>query len=124
MNCFFFGFRIGISIDRFSILFLVLELIIFPLVVLSIQKEKHLSENMESQYLYGLLLILLSLTFVFCVDDLLVLFIFFELSVVPFFFFMGVLGGAKRKLYAFLLLFFFTLFGSVCLDIIKKKWFF
>jgi len=61
----FFGFRIGILIDKFSLLLIVLELIIFPLVLLLIERESKLTAKTESQYLIGLSLILLSITLVF-----------------------------------------------------------
>jgi proton-translocating NADH-quinone oxidoreductase chain M len=49
---------------------------------------------------------------IFFVIDILLLFIFFELIVLPLFFFVGVWGSRDRKIYASYLLFIYTLLGS------------
>ena len=77
-------------------------------------------ERREKEYYVLLLLLQTSVLGVFCAADLFLFFLFFEVSLVPMYFLIGIWGG-ERRLYAAIKFFLYTLVGSVglLLGIIK-----
>jgi NADH-quinone oxidoreductase subunit M len=77
-------------------------------------------EKREKEYYALLLLLQTSVLGVFCAADLFLFFLFFEVSLVPMYFLIGIWGG-ERRLYAAIKFFLYTLAGSVglLLGIIK-----
>jgi len=66
----------------------------------------------EKEYYALLLLLQTSVLGVFCAADLFLFFLFFEVSLVPMYFLIGIWGG-ERRLYAAIKFFLYTLAGSV-----------
>src|SRR5256714_10351232 len=77
-------------------------------------------EKREKEYYVLLLLLQTSVLGVFAAGDLFLFFLFFEVSLVPMYFLIGIWGG-ERRLYAAIKFFLYTLVGSVglLLGIIK-----
>jgi NADH-quinone oxidoreductase subunit M len=69
-------------------------------------------EKREKEYYALLLLLQTSVLGVFCAADLFLFFLFFEVSLVPMYFLIGIWGG-ERRLYAAIKFFLYTLAGSV-----------
>jgi NADH-quinone oxidoreductase subunit M len=69
-------------------------------------------EKREKEYYVLLLLLQTSVLGVFCAADLFLFFLFFEVSLVPMYFLIGIWGG-ERRLYAAIKFFLYTLAGSV-----------
>src|SRR5689334_1480909 len=66
-----------------------------------------------SLYLSLITIMIFCLINLFLVTDILLLFIFFELVILPLFLLIGILGSRDRKIYAAYLLFIYTLLGSI-----------
>jgi NADH-quinone oxidoreductase subunit M len=69
-------------------------------------------QKREKEYYVLLLLLQTSVLGVFCAADLFLFFLFFEVSLVPMYFLIGIWGG-ERRLYAAIKFFLYTLVGSV-----------
>jgi NADH-quinone oxidoreductase subunit M len=69
-------------------------------------------QKREKEYYVLLLLLQTSVLGVFCAGDLFLFFLFFEVSLVPMYFLIGIWGG-ERRLYAAIKFFLYTLAGSV-----------
>jgi NADH-quinone oxidoreductase subunit M len=69
-------------------------------------------QKREKEYYALLLLLQTSVLGVFCAADLFLFFLFFEVSLVPMYFLIGIWGG-ERRLYAAIKFFLYTLAGSV-----------
>ncbi len=69
-------------------------------------------QKREKEYYVLLLLLQTSVLGVFCAGDLFLFFLFFEVSLVPMYFLIGIWGG-ERRLYAAIKFFLYTLVGSV-----------
>ena len=69
-------------------------------------------QKREKEYYALLLLLQTSVLGVFCAADLFLFFLFFEVSLVPMYFLIGIWGG-ERRLYAAIKFFLYTLVGSV-----------
>ena len=69
-------------------------------------------QKREKEYYVLLLLLQTSVLGVFCAADLFLFFLFFEVSLVPMYFLIGIWGG-ERRLYAAIKFFLYTLAGSV-----------
>lgn len=103
------GVDYHVSVDGISILFLFLTAAIGFLSVLASWS----SIEMRVKEYYALLLLLQSAMYgVFVAQDLLLFFVFFEFSLVPMYFLIGIWGAANR-LYAAIKFFLYTLAGSV-----------
>jgi NADH-quinone oxidoreductase subunit M len=111
------GARYQMGVDGVSVLLIWLTTLLGLISALSswdyIQKR-------EKEYYALLLLMQTTITGVFCAMDLFLFFLFFELSLVPMYFLIGIWGGPD-KLYAAIKFFLYTLLGSVVmlLGIIK-----
>lgn len=109
-NCKFGDFWVTFGIDAVSFLFVYLTALLVPLCLLFGWNNNNSVESSIS-----LLSIELLLLCAFLVWDVLFFYIFFELILVPFFVFIGILGYRKRRIHAAYLLFFYTVFGSLFL---------
>ena len=98
-----------IGIDSISLLLLILNTIIFLLI--SIHAYGVVTEKM-SQYLGAFLILCGVINGVFCALDLLLFYIFFEVTLIPMFILIGIWGG-PNKIYASTKFFLYTLFGSL-----------
>ncbi|MBO0344544.1 NADH-quinone oxidoreductase subunit M [Roseibium limicola] len=101
------SYRMGV--DGISILFVVLSAFLMPFCILasweSVQKR-------VKEYMIAFLVLETLMIGVFCAQDLLVFYVFFEAGLIPMFLIIGVWGGARR-VYASYKFFLYTLLGSV-----------
>ena len=106
----FLNLKISFGFDGVSLFFFVLTNLLMFLCFLFIWHEKILKE-----YTLNLLIIQLLLLLVFSVLDLFFFYIFFEAILIPMYFLIGFWGSRERRVRATYLLFFYTLFGSLCM---------
>ncbi|MCB1025950.1 MAG: NADH-quinone oxidoreductase subunit M, partial [Acidobacteria bacterium] len=98
-----------IGIDGFSFWLVILTTFIMPIAVLS---TWHAVEKHHTAFFAFLLLLESAMLGVFVSLDLLVFYLFFEASLVPMFFLIGIWGGSNR-IYAAVKFFIFTALGSL-----------
>ena len=101
------NFHLGI--DGLSLWLVVLTTFIMPISILS---TWHAVEKRPTAFYVFLLLLEAAMIGVFVSLDLLVFYLFFEASLIPMFFLIGILGGDNR-IYAAVKFFIFTMFGSL-----------
>jgi NADH-quinone oxidoreductase subunit M len=101
------GFHIGV--DGISILMLLLTTFLTPIAILSTWKA--ISENVRG-FMILFLLLETGLTGVFLSLDLALFYIFWEFTLIPMYFLIGVWGG-ERRVYAAFKFFLYTLAGSL-----------
>src|SRR5215212_4976201 len=103
------GARYQMGVDGVAVLLILLTTLLGWIASLSsweyIQKR-------EKEYYALLLLLQTSVLGVFCAADLFLFFLYFEVSLVPMYFLIGIWGG-ERRLYAAIKFFLYTLVGSV-----------
>jgi NADH-quinone oxidoreductase subunit M len=111
------GARYQMGVDGVSVLLIWLTTLLGLISALS---SWNYIQKREKEYYALLLLMQTTITGVFCAMDLFLFFLFFELSLVPMYFLIGIWGGPD-KLYAAIKFFLYTLLGSVVmlLGIIK-----
>ena len=101
--------RYLIGIDGFSLLLVLLTTFLGPIIVLC--SWTYITESTKGYY--ALLLILQTgMTGVFCAFDVLLFYIFFELTLIPMYFLIGIWGG-ERRIYAALKFVIYTMAGSL-----------
>jgi len=100
-----------VSLDGISLPFLLLTTFMFPFCFLSVWKKR----TKIKTYLCVLFFLEFSILGVFLTNDLLFFFVFFECSLFPMFFMIGVWGSGINRLVASYYYFFFTAIGSVFL---------
>ena len=98
-----------VGVDGLSIWLVILTTFIMPISVLS---TWHAVEKRPTSFYVFLLLLESAMIGVFVTLDLLVFYLFFEASLVPMFFLIGIWGGDNR-IYAAVKFFIFTAFGSL-----------
>ncbi|HEX8289974.1 MAG TPA: NADH-quinone oxidoreductase subunit M [Pyrinomonadaceae bacterium] len=98
-----------IGIDGLSLWLVILTTFIMPIAVLS---TWHAVEKRHAAFYAFLLLLESAMIGVFCSLDLLVFYLFFEASLVPMFFLIGIWGGENR-IYAAVKFFIYTALGSL-----------
>lgn len=101
------NFHLGV--DGLSLWLIILTTFIMPISILS---TWHAVEKRPAAFYVFLLLLESAMIGVFCSLDLLVFYLFFEASLVPMFFLIGIWGGANR-IYAAVKFFIFTALGSL-----------
>src|SRR5262245_22586453 len=103
------GARYQMGVDGVAVLLIVLTTLLGAIAALSsweyIQKR-------EKEYYVLLLLLQTAVIGVFCSMDMFLFYLFFEVSLVPMYFLIGIWGGENR-LYAAIKFFLYTLVGSV-----------
>jgi NADH-quinone oxidoreductase subunit M len=102
-----FGLKLGC--DSVSLWLVLLTAFLTPLAIWS--SFASIRER-EKQYYAWMLLLLVALLGVFVARDLLLFYVFFELTLIPMFFIIGIWGGPERR-YAAAKFFLFTFAGSV-----------
>lgn len=100
-------FRLGV--DGLSILMVVLTTTLMPIVVLS--SYGHVHERVK-EFLIWLLVMETGMLGVFLSLDLVLFYVFWEVSLVPLYFIVGIWGG-ERRLYATIKFFLYTVAGSL-----------
>lgn len=101
--------RYHIGIDGISLWLVLLTTLIMPIAVLS--SWTAVEERQPSYYIF-ILLLEAAMIGVFVALDLLVFYLFFEASLVPMFFLIGIWGG-KKRIYAAVKFFIYTAIGSL-----------
>jgi NADH-quinone oxidoreductase subunit M len=111
------GARYQMGVDGVAVLLILLTTLLGWIASLS---SWEYIQRREKEYYALLLLLQTSVLGVFCSADLFLFFLFFEVSLVPMYFLIGIWGG-ERRLYAAIKFFLYTLAGSVglLLGIIK-----
>lgn len=111
------GARYQMGVDGVAVLLIVLTTL---LGLLAAASSWNYIQKREKEYYALLLLLQTAVVGVFTSMDLFLFFLFFEVSLVPMYFLIGIWGG-ERRLYAAIKFFLYTLFGSVVmlLGIIK-----
>ncbi len=103
-----FGIHFSLGVDGISAPLIVLACLVVPIVVVT---TKHIGENLK-EYLVLLLLMEVGMVGVFAATDLVLFYVFFELTLVPLYFLIGIWGG-ERRVYAAFKFFLFTAAGSL-----------
>src|SRR3989440_5069973 len=111
------GARYQMGVDGVALLLIVLTTLLG--LIASLSSWKYI-EKREKEYYVLLLLLQTAVVGVFASMDLFLFYLFFEVSLVPMYFLIGIWGG-ERRLYAAIKFFLYTLVGSVglLLGIIK-----
>jgi NADH-quinone oxidoreductase subunit M len=103
------GARYQMGADGVAVLLIVLTTLLG--VIASLSSWKYI-EKREKEYYVLLLLLQTAVVGVFSAMDLFLFYLFFEVSLVPMYFLIGIWGG-ERRLYAAIKFFLYTLVGSV-----------
>jgi NADH-quinone oxidoreductase subunit M len=103
------GARYQMGVDGVAVLLIVLTTLLG--VIASLSSWKYI-EKREKEYYVLLLLLQAAVVGVFASMDLFLFYLFFEVSLVPMYFLIGIWGG-ERRLYAAIKFFLYTLVGSV-----------
>ncbi|MDT7780098.1 MAG: NADH-quinone oxidoreductase subunit [Acidobacteriota bacterium] len=103
------GARYQMGVDGVAVLLVLLTTLLG--VIASLSSWEYIQKR-EKEYYALLLLLQTSVLGVFCAADLFLFFLFFEVSLVPMYFLIGIWGG-ERRLYAAIKFFLYTLVGSV-----------
>ncbi len=102
------GIQYFLTVDGISIVLLALSALLTMLAVLASWKV----ENKPGFYFSMILLLEVGMNGVFCAEDFVLFYVFWELVLVPMYFLIAVWGGPRRQ-YASIKFFLYTLFGSV-----------
>ena len=103
------GARYHIAVDGISLWLVLLTTLLMPIAVLSSWTAVH---KRQLAYYVFLLILQSAMTGVFVSLDLLLFYLFFEASLVPMFFLIGIWGG-ERRVYAAIKFFIYTAVGSL-----------
>ena len=104
-----FGIKFLMGVDAISLWLLVLTAVLTPISILA--SYNYIKERQPEFYAWMLILHAAMLG-VFCARDILVFYLFFEFTLIPMFFIIGIWGGAERRKAAGKF-FLFTFAGSV-----------
>jgi NADH-quinone oxidoreductase subunit M len=103
------GARYHVGVDGISLWLVLLTTLLMPIAVLSSWTAIH---KRELSYYVFLLILASAMTGVFVSLDLLLFYLFFEASLIPMFFLIGIWGG-ERRVYAAVKFFIYTAVGSL-----------
>ncbi|MDX2078299.1 MAG: NADH-quinone oxidoreductase subunit M [bacterium] len=108
-----FGISYYVGVDGISMLMVLLTTIIMPIAVLA-SFSTHVIEERGRVKLYYMFMMLLewAMLGVFMVQDLIIFYIFWEVTLVPMYFLIGIWGGEQR-VYAAVKFFLYTMAGSI-----------
>ena len=101
--------RYLVGVDGFSLLLVLLTTFLGPIVVLC--SWSYIKESSKGYYIL-LLILQTGMTGVFCAFDVLLFYIFFELTLIPMYFLIGIWGG-ERRIYAAIKFVIYTMVGSL-----------
>ena len=97
------------GVDGISVLFIILTTSLMPLCILASWESIKIRVR---EYMVAFLVLETLMIGVFCAQDLLIFYLFFEAGLIPMFLIIGIWGGARR-VYASFKFFLYTLLGSV-----------
>ncbi|MEC8030261.1 MAG: NADH-quinone oxidoreductase subunit M, partial [Pseudomonadota bacterium] len=97
------------GLDGISVLFIILTTSLMPLCILASWESIKIRVR---EYMVAFLILETLMIGVFCAQDLLLFYLFFEAGLIPMFLIIGIWGGARR-VYASFKFFLYTLLGSV-----------
>ena len=97
------------GVDGISVLFIILTTSLMPLCILASWES---IKTRVREYMVAFLVLETLMIGVFCAQDLLLFYLFFEAGLIPMFLIIGIWGGARR-VYASFKFFLYTLLGSV-----------
>jgi NADH-quinone oxidoreductase subunit M len=103
------GFHFDLGVDSISLMLIALTVFLTPLAILA--SFGSIKER-ESEYYAWMLVLLMAMNGVFLARDLLLFYVFFELTLIPMYFIIGIWGGSERR-FAAIKFFLFTFAGSV-----------
>ena len=103
------GFKFSLGIDSISLWLIVLTSLLMPL---SLAASWENIRQRRKEYFAWMLLLQFAMTGVFMARDLLLFYVFFELTLIPMFFIIGIWGGSQRQ-HAAVKFFLFTFSASV-----------
>ncbi|MBZ0288263.1 MAG: NADH-quinone oxidoreductase subunit M [Anaerolineae bacterium] len=107
------GISFYVGVDGLSILLIILTTFIMPLAILSSFKAHVLHERgREKLYYVFMLLLEFAMIGVFMAQDLFMFYIFWEITLVPMYFLIGI-WGAEERIYAAIKFFLYTMAGSI-----------
>jgi NADH-quinone oxidoreductase subunit M len=108
-----FGVSYYVGIDGIGLIMILLTTFIMPLAIL-FSFTSHIFEERGREKLYYLFMLLLqwAMIGVFAAQDLVIFYIFWEVTLVPMYFLVGIWGGDQR-VYAALKFFLYTMAGSI-----------
>src|SRR5688500_6785821 len=103
------GFEFRLGVDAISLFLVLLTVILAPL---AIGASASSITTREKEYYAWMLVLLAAMNGVFLARDLLLFYVFFELTLIPMFFIIGIWGGPERR-FAAGKFFLFTFGGSI-----------
>jgi NADH-quinone oxidoreductase subunit M len=108
-----FGISYYVGVDGVSLLLVILTTFIMPIAVLA-SFRTHALEERGRQKLYYMLMLMLewAMLGVFVVQDLIIFYVFWEITLVPMYFMIGI-WGAEQRVYAAVKFFLYTISGSI-----------
>jgi NADH-quinone oxidoreductase subunit M len=108
-----YGISYYVGVDGLSILLVILTTFIMPLAILS-SFQSHLFHERGRERLYYVFMLLLewAMIGVFVAQDLFLFYIFWEVTLVPMYFLIGI-WGAEQRIYAAIKFFLYTMAGSI-----------
>jgi NADH-quinone oxidoreductase subunit M len=107
------GISFYLGVDGISILLIVLTAFIMPLAILSSFRAHVIHERGREKLYYAFMLLLeFAMLGVFMAQDLFVFYIFWEITLVPMYFLIGI-WGAEQRIYAAIKFFLYTMAGSI-----------
>ncbi|MGV2437856.1 MAG UNVERIFIED_CONTAM: hypothetical protein LVT10_25690 [Anaerolineae bacterium] len=108
-----FGINYYVWVDGLSLLLVILTTFIMPIAIMS-SFHAHVIEERGRAKLYYIFMLLLewAMIGVFVVHDLFVFYVFWEITLVPMYFLIGIWGGEERR-YASIKFFLYTMAGSI-----------
>jgi NADH-quinone oxidoreductase subunit M len=108
-----FGVSYFVGVDGVSVLLIVLTGFIMPVAIFA-SMASHIFEDRGREKIYYIFMMLLEWAMLgaFMIQDLIVFYIFFEITLVPMYFLIGI-WGSEQRVYAAVKFFLYTLAGSV-----------
>jgi NADH-quinone oxidoreductase subunit M len=108
-----FGIGYYVGIDGLNLILVILTTFIMPIAILaSFSAHVIVERGREKLYYLFMLLLLWAMLGVFVIQDLIIFYVFWEVTLVPMYFLIGIWGGEKR-VYAAVKFFLYTMAGSV-----------
>ncbi len=102
-----------VGVDGLSILLIILTTFIMPIAILFSFRQHVLVERGRQKLYYGFMLLLeFAMLGVFVAQDLFLFYVFWEITLVPMYFLIGI-WGAERRIYAAVKFFLYTMAGSI-----------
>jgi NADH-quinone oxidoreductase subunit M len=108
-----YGISFAVGVDGLSLLLVILTTFIMPLAILASFRTHILHERGREKLYYGFMLLLeWAMIGVFVAQDLFLFYVFWEVTLVPMYFLIGI-WGAEQRVYAAVKFFLYTMAGSI-----------